>query len=83
MHDYVAIEFDLTKTANVSLNIYNILGQRIKKLYSGILSPGFYRAKWYGNTQDRQMVNSGIYICILRIDHTMFNKKITFINNSK
>ena len=82
IHGFVSIEFDLEKGADVSLDIYNMLGQRIKKLYSGSLPGGFYRAKWYGTTQDRDMAASGLYFCILRIDGQVFNKKITFINKT-
>ncbi len=83
VHGFVAIEFDLDSGADVSLNIYNMLGQRIRTLFSGPLPGGFYRAKWYGTTQDRDMVASGLYFCILRIDGQVFTKKITFITGSK
>ncbi|MBN1552221.1 T9SS type A sorting domain-containing protein [bacterium] len=81
-HDFVAIEFNLDKEARVSCTIYNMLGQHIKTLLSSeLLSKGFYVAKWYGDTHNGGMVNSGVYFCVFIINGKAFNKKITLIKN--
>lgn len=81
IRDFVMIEFDLDTETNVSFEIYNILGQRIKKLSPRLLPEGFYVAKWYGDTHNGTMAASGIYLCTLFINGKAFNKKITFVKN--
>jgi hypothetical protein len=40
------IEFDLPKTSNVKLKIYNILGEEVATLVSGRLTAGSYSYEW-------------------------------------
>jgi hypothetical protein len=79
IHKFVTIEFDLDTEANVLLEIYNTLGQKIKTLLSIRLPGGFYAAKWFGDTNIGKIATSGIYLCSLCINGKAFNKKITFI----
>ena len=78
--DHVTIEFDLGTEGNVSFGIYNILGQRIKKLSSCRLLEGSYLVKWYGETDQGTVAASGVYFCRIEIDGKISNKKINFIN---
>jgi hypothetical protein len=43
------IKFDLPKSGNVSLIIYDILGRELITLYDNILKPGFYEAEFNGS----------------------------------
>lgn len=46
---------------NVSLMIYNLLGQRVKVLLNRPVSPGVYRVRWNGRDDFGKKVPSGIY----------------------
>lgn len=56
-----AIDFDLVRSANVQVEVYNILGQRVKVLISGHLEAGSYSTHWDGRNQDGLIMSSGIY----------------------
>jgi len=51
------IEFDLSKSANVKLNVYDIQGKFIETLVNGELTAGSYKAEWNGSG-----FASGIYV---------------------
>lgn len=48
---------------NVSLNIYDIQGQLVKRLVSQPMSAGNYLLQWNGDNQNNITVSSGIYFC--------------------
>jgi len=58
---YTTIRFDIPKFSNVSLKIYNILGQEVKTLVSGKLAPGEYKILWDGRNDYGIRVSSGMY----------------------
>lgn len=51
------ITFGIPETANVSLNIYNLFGQKIVTLVNNKLKAGFHKTTW-----NAQNISSGIYI---------------------
>ena len=69
------IEYDLPKTDGsrlwqVSLKIYNLLGQPVAKLVDELQAPGYYHAQWNAN------VPSGIYFYRLQVDDRVVVKKM-------
>ena len=61
------IEFELSDgAASVSLEIYNIIGQRVITLLDEPLAPGHYRITWDGTDRTGRRAASGIYLCRLR-----------------
>lgn len=60
------ITFQLPKSTDVNLVIYNILGQKIKRLVSKKLQAGTYSYKWNGLNEHGIRVPSGVYF--YRID---------------
>ena len=55
------IEFTLAKSGFVSLNIYDILGRKVKTLVSEHLSSGYKSVLWDGKNKEGKEVASGIY----------------------
>lgn len=51
------IAYDLPKGAEVTLEIYNILGQKVETLFEGYLEAGRYTVSW-----DASKYSSGIYL---------------------
>ncbi|MBN1348768.1 right-handed parallel beta-helix repeat-containing protein [candidate division KSB1 bacterium] len=51
---------------NVSIKIYNILGQLTRTLVCEKQSPGYYSIHWDGNDNTDHYVSSGIYLCVLK-----------------
>ena len=52
------------KAANemITLEIFNVLGQKVCTLFSGVAAPGQHTIRWNGLSDGGQQVNSGIYI---------------------
>ncbi|MFO7896156.1 MAG: C10 family peptidase [Candidatus Cloacimonadales bacterium] len=55
------ISFSLDTTQNVSLEIYNIRGQKIKTLLDAKFGAGTHAIRWDGTDASQQNVASGIY----------------------
>jgi predicted outer membrane repeat protein len=60
------INYSLKENANVSLNIYNIKGQKVKQLVSEQLSAGQHSVVWNGKDNNGKSVSSGIYFYKLK-----------------
>jgi hypothetical protein len=70
------IEFTLEQAANVRLEIYNVLGQRIRILLEGYLTSGSYEAEWDGTTMSGTDASSGIYFYRLSTDQYSRTRKM-------
>jgi glucose/arabinose dehydrogenase len=57
-----SIEFDLASEQDVELGIYNLSGQRVITLVSGVRGVGRHTAHWDGRDRSGRNVASGIYI---------------------
>lgn len=66
-----AIEFDLPKTSEVSLKVFNILGEEVITLVSDRLSAGSYSYKW-----DASNLASGIYLYRLKAGDYVETRKM-------
>jgi hypothetical protein len=68
------IQFSLEKTARTTLEIYNVLGQKVATLVNGELNAGAYRYQWNGSG-----MASGIYFYRLRSDNFVATKKMLLV----
>lgn len=60
------ISYVLFVQTDVSLIIYNNLGQRVKTIDKGVQSPGYYTIGWDGDDSRRRQVASGLYFYQLK-----------------
>lgn len=58
---YTLIRFALPEDCEVKLEIYNILGQKVKTLVDGFFTKGIQEVVWDGKNQKEKEVASGIY----------------------
>ena len=56
-----AIKYDLPSECFVTVEIFNVIGQRIKLISSQIQGPGSFQIEWYGIDDHGKIVESGIY----------------------
>lgn len=56
------INYELPYSARVKIEIYNILGQKIKTLIDRDMSAGYYQAEWNGTNDFQSQVASGVYL---------------------
>ena len=73
------IRYQLPNSSEVSLSIYNLMGQEIKTLINSYHSAGYYSVKWDGTNNQGMKVASGIYIYIMRAGSFVDVKKLIFI----
>jgi len=50
----------------ITISVYDIMGQRIKTLFSGILDPGIHSINWDGKDYSGKSVSGGTYYCYLK-----------------
>lgn len=73
------IEFGLPKTSDVEVNIYNILGQRIKTISKKEMSAGRHTINWNGRNEVGNVVSSGVYIYQMKANQFIANKKLMLL----
>jgi hypothetical protein len=56
------IEFRLPEASVVDVSVYNLQGQRIQRLLSGVQRGGHHRVIWDGKDEADREVASGIYL---------------------
>ncbi|MFQ5453664.1 MAG: T9SS type A sorting domain-containing protein, partial [Candidatus Zixiibacteriota bacterium] len=74
------IKYELSHSAKVTLEIYNILGQSVTKIVSDKQQlPGFYFVEWNSTDKDGQQLASGIYFYRLQVDNETITKKMMLL----
>ncbi len=73
------ISFSLDKAEQVTLEIFNIKGQKIKTLLSDYLIPGRYNHNWNGKDEKGINVSSGLYLYRLKCGKKTTTKKMTLL----
>lgn len=73
------ISFTLPAAAQVTVKVYNLLGQEVKTLLSGFLSPGKHEAEWNGTDGSNFEVPSGIYLYRLETRYFSESGKMVLI----
>ncbi len=56
------IEFKMAEAANVSIRVFNVLGQVVRTLVSGTLPPGLHRVSWDSRDDSGTSVVTGLYL---------------------
>ncbi|MCI0494961.1 PKD domain-containing protein, partial [candidate division KSB1 bacterium] len=73
------IVYQLPERSDVSLEIYNSLGQRVAAIETCAQDPGTHRIKWNAKNEAGQQLPSGIYICRLQAGDKSFNMKMILL----
>ena len=63
-----AIRYALPEAGNVSLIVYNMLGQEVVRLVDANQTPGFYAIQWNGQDELGRSVASGVYLYRLQAE---------------
>jgi hypothetical protein len=63
------IEYSIREETEAVLRIYNVRGQIVKTLFSGVREAGNYREKWNSIDSQGREVASGVYLYRLTTDH--------------
>lgn len=73
------IRFSLSQPSEATLAIYNINGQLVRELITGVCSAGLHQVIWDGHDQHGQPVPSGIYLYKITTADHMTVKKLNLL----
>ncbi|OGF05439.1 MAG: hypothetical protein A2509_03675 [Candidatus Edwardsbacteria bacterium RIFOXYD12_FULL_50_11] len=73
------ISYQLAKPGNVSLKIYNTLGQLVNTLVEGHQQPGIYAAIWNGRDNSGRTTANGVYFYRLEAGDFKATKKMVIL----
>jgi hypothetical protein len=74
-----SIVYQISKTTEVHLEIYNSIGELIKILIDENPPAGYYTVNWNGNDGSGNPVASGVYFCTLRVKDFVQSRKLVLI----
>jgi len=69
----------LPESGEVELDIYTILGRKVKTLAKGFYAKGGYYFNWDGKTNRSVALSSGVYIYTLKSSNTILSKKMVLL----
>jgi flagellar hook assembly protein FlgD len=71
------INYQVPSSGDVSIVVYNVMGQVVKVLYQGQREQGRYSASWDGTDNNGNQVSSGIYLYRINAgDYTASRKMV-------
>jgi hypothetical protein len=73
------IEFGLPINSSVSLQVFNLLGQRVKTLVDADMEAGYKSVVWDGTNDAGAQLSSGTYFYILKVEGQALAKKMIMI----
>ncbi|NUM73980.1 T9SS type A sorting domain-containing protein [candidate division KSB1 bacterium] len=73
------ISFALPETGEVSLEIYNLKGQLVKKLVAGEMEVGRHSLMWDATDEHGQRVASGVYVYVIRAGEFTARRKLVLM----
>ena len=73
------IRFDLPKASDVSIIIYNVLGQKIRTLDKSQMNPGYHSMTWNATNDYGVQVSAGMYFYQLRTSEFVKTKKMILL----
>ncbi len=76
---FTFLPYYITEEGQVSLKIYNILGQLVCILFDRQIKPGYYQAVWYGLDEEQNVMPNGIYLGVLSSHGSSYTRKIILL----
>lgn len=73
------IRFGLPQETRVSLKIYNLLGQEVRTLISGLKEAGYHEIQWDGRNAVGAGVASGIYVYRIQAGKEIVTRRLNFL----
>ena len=73
------VSFQLDEPGNITLDIYNISGQKVRELVTEYLPAGTHTYVWDGKDDTGKDVSSGIFLSILKYHNKISTRKMVMI----
>ena len=73
------IRYTIPRTSHVQIEIFNLLGKRMKSLLDENRGPGSYEIRRNGSTDNEGYASSGIFLVVMKAGDYLSRQKITMI----
>ncbi|MEE9555432.1 MAG: S8 family serine peptidase [candidate division Zixibacteria bacterium] len=73
------IDFALPENGHVTLEVFNVLGQKVRTLVDEDMNAGYQSITWMGDDEQGNNVSSGIYLYKLEAGDKTFTKKMLML----
>jgi hypothetical protein len=73
------IEYSIPTRSHVTIEIFNVLGQKVRTLVDEIKSAGSYQIEWSGDDHSGRSVSTGVYLYRLKADDFVQMKKMLLL----
>jgi hypothetical protein len=73
------IPFELSRSARVTLRIYDTAGRQVRTLVDGVLGPDLHHTAWDGLDDRGKALGSGVYFCRLSAGGRTFAEKLVMV----
>ena len=79
--NYVTIDYKINFTEDVSIDIFNMNGQKVKSLLHSRQLPGIYTITWNPHYIKGANNGSGIFLCRISLSGKILTRKISFYSS--
>jgi len=76
---YTTIPISLDRTSTVEVDVFDVTGRLVKKLYRGTMSGGSHELHWDGRDFTGHNLPSGLYFVRMRADGITFSRKMILV----
>ena len=73
----VTVRYEVDRTGEVELSLYDVLGRRIRTLVDGPHTSGTFTTAWDGRDDSGRRVASGVYFCRMTTEGTVGRTEVT------
>ncbi len=73
------VRYELEKAVNIDISVYNMLGQKVKNLFSGKQSYGIHSVSWDGRGESGEVLSSGIYFVRVKAGDKNASRQVMFV----
>jgi len=74
-----SIKYSAPKDGNIQIEVYNILGKKVRTLFDGQQAAGTYEVRWNARDDYGSTLSSGVYLITLRSGNFVTAKRITLL----
>ena len=76
------VDYEVPKATDLSIIVYNMLGQKVKTLVDEQVNAGRHDAVWDGYNDAGRKVSSGVYVYSMSFDNNISSKKMLWLDGA-
>lgn len=74
-----SLRYRLAERGPATLEVFDLLGRRVRVLAEGVQSAGAHEVRWDGHDADGRLVASGVYLVRLRTDAATATRRVSLL----